>query len=257
MNTHLVLITLVTPCLFLVSAVSEASVPLYEYGSEAGNDPSSQGWTVIGAGTLPTLVSCDDSGSGWRLCDSATNGALGIVYDWNGRAVSGDWSVTMGIRWEKDKIDASGNVPLGGYDYFQGLGNKQNFVWRVGDGKQGYYEICFGKGEGSTVTVSGSSSSSTPVSFAGFGEEVELTLAVSRGAASLMVGDRVILEQVDRVLSDEECSRIFFGDATGGAQGSVTLQSVRFVPEPSGALLALAGSWVFFARRRRMTAEKR
>ena len=256
MNTHLVLITLITPSLLLVPALSEASVPLYEYGSAAGNDPSSQGWTMIGAGALPSLVSCDGaSGSGWRLCDSATNGALGMVYDLNGKAVSNDWSLTMGIRWEKDKIDASGNVAIGGNDYFLGMG-RQGFVWRVGDGKQGYYEICFGKGEGSNVTVSGTSSSSTPVSFAGFGEEVELTLSVSQGVASLMVGDRVILEEVDRVLSDEACNQVFFGDPTGGAQGSVTLQSVRFVPEPSVALLALAGSWMFFARRRRVAVER-
>lgn len=257
MNTHRILGTSVIRCLLLCPTLSAAAIPLYEYGSASGNDPSSQGWTVIGAGEMPSLVSTDGAtASGWRLCDSATNGALGIVYDANGRVVSGDWSVTMGLRWEKDKYDASGNVPVGGNGYFLDMG-RQGFVWRVGDGNLGYYEVRFGKGEGATVTASGSSSSSTPVSLAGFGEDVELTLAVSQGQASLMIGDRVILEQVDWALSDEESCRMFFGDPTGGAQGSVALHSVRFIPEPSAALLALAGSGMLLARRRRAVREPR
>ncbi len=255
MNAYLALFVVAAAVCSDSLFASDASIPLYEYGSSAGNDPAMQGWTVIGAGDSSTLVSCDGAltaaGSGWRLCDSSTSGALGLAYDWSnlGRPLGTDWTLTMNLQWEEDKIDATGNIGPGGSRYFL-TGDRQSFVWRVGNGSTGFYEIRFGKGEGSTITAS-NGSGSQPVIFANFGKETELTLAVLGGKASLMLGDEVLFDQLELTLSEDECRRLFLGDPTGSAQGSVTLNSIRFVPEPSAALLAFAGSAAFLGRRRR------
>lgn len=229
----------------LMLAVTSRGTTIYQH--TGAQDPTTEGWVAIGAGTgVTTGAVFNDLGTGtdaWFVNDSSTVGGSFTVYsqtptaEINTQAATLGWTLSVVLRMAGSSVPS----PFDGgvfADYINGTTDYSMSFEREADGDPTVYLL-----GGGSFTLEGAGDSSYNL--------FELVYNPAAGSADLFVNG---VERVGGYTGTPTAlSRVGWGANGSSTTGIGNFSEVSFfvVPEPSRSVMVLLGFSVWLTRRRR------